>query len=286
MSKGGPGSLKSFFNKRSNEEQADAVEEEILSIIEEGHEQGAIQSDEAEFITNVFEFGDKEARDVMTPRQKMVCIEADMDMQESLDIMIGNNYSRYPVYEEDVDNILGILHIKDAVAAYMRDIHQTAREVVGEPFYIHPTQKITKLFKEMQEGKNHLAVVVDEYGQTEGLVALEDILEVIVGDILDEHDEEENDIMKLAAGEGYIVKGITDLEELEDLFDIRFPEEDIDTVNGFMLYEYGRLPEENDTIQISYQGFMFEALEWEERMVKKVRIRKLPEEHGNQAEEL
>lgn len=274
MAINGPGNLKSFFNKKNNEDQADAVEEEILSIIEEGHEQGAIQPDEAELITNVFEFGDKEARDVMTPRQRMVCIEADMDMQESLEIMLANNYSRYPVFEEDVDNILGILHIKDAVAAYMQDARQNVREVVSEPFYIHPTQKISKLFNDMQASKNHMAIVVDEYGQTEGIVAMEDILEVIVGDILDEHDEEEIDIMKIAAGDGYIVKGSTNLEELEDLFDITFPEEDIDTVNGFMLYEYGRLPEAQDIIQISYQGFLFEALEREDRMIKKVRIRK------------
>ena len=272
MAINGPGNLKSFFNKKNNEDQADAVEEEILSIIEEGHEQGAIQPDEAELITNVFEFGDKEARDVMTPRQRMVCIEA--DMQESLEIMLANNYSRYPVFEEDVDNILGILHIKDAVAAYMQDARQNVREVVSEPFYIHPTQKISKLFNDMQASKNHMAIVVDEYGQTEGIVAMEDILEVIVGDILDEHDEEEIDIMKIAAGDGYIVKGSTNLEELEDLFDITFPEEDIDTVNGFMLYEYGRLPEAQDIIQISYQGFLFEALEREDRMIKKVRIRK------------
>jgi putative hemolysin len=192
--------------------------------------------------------------------------------------MMENNYSRYPVYEEDVDNILGVLHIKDAVAAYMQDTRQTAREVLSEAFYVHPTQKITKLFKEMQESKNHMAIVVDEYGQTEGVVALEDILEVIVGDILDEHDEEEVDIHKLAAEEGYIVNGTTELEELEELFEITFPEEDIDTVNGFMLYEFGRLPEEQEPIEILYQGFLFQALEREDRMIKKVRIRKLPEE--------
>ncbi|MDE6624843.1 MAG: hemolysin family protein [Lachnospiraceae bacterium] len=282
MTKGVPGRFKFFFGRKNNGDQAEAVEEEILSIIEEGHEQGAIQSDEAEFISNVFEFGDKEAKDIMTPRQKMVCIEANMDMQESLDIMIENNYSRYPVYEEDIDNILGTLHIKDAMAAYMQDVHQTAGEVTGEPFYIHPTQKITKLLKEMQESKNHLAIVVDEYGQTEGVVALEDIIEVIVGDILDEHDKEENDILKLAAGEGYIVRGTTDLEELEDLFDIEFPDEDIDTVNGFMLYEYGRLPEGDDRVRILYQGFLFEAIERDDRMITRVRIRKLPEEQENE----
>lgn len=281
MALNGPRRLKALFSKKRSEEQAEAVEEEILSIIEEGQEQGTFQTDEAEMITNMFEFRDKEAKDVMTPRQKMVCIESEMDMQEALDIMLDNNYSRYPVYEDDLDNLLGILHMKDAIAAYMRDARQKVKDVVSEPFYIHPTQKIGKLFNQMQAAKNHLAIVVDEYGQTEGLVAMEDILEVIVGDIFDEHDEEENDIMKMAVGEGYIVKGSTNLEELEDMFDIEFPEEDIDTVNGFMLYEFGRLPEEKDRIQISYQGFLFEALEWKERMIQKVRIRKIPELDAN-----
>lgn len=277
MSVGGPLGFKGLFAKKTSEEQADAVEEEIMSIIEEGHEQGAIESDEAEFISNVFEFGDKDVRDILTPRQKMVCISSDLDMQETIDFMINNKYSRYPVYEEDVDNIVGMLHIKDAVAAYMQDPKQCVYEVVSVPMFIHPTQKISKLLKEMQDSKNHLAIVVDEYGQTEGLVALEDIIEVLVGDILDEHDEEENDIMRLATGNGYIVNGTTKLDELEDLFHIEFPEEDIDTVNGFMLCQNGRLPGEQEVVQITYQGFLFEALEYDERMITKVRIRKLPE---------
>lgn len=277
MAIGGPGSLKALFNKKNGEDQAEAVEEEIRSIIEEGHEQGAIETDEAEMISNVFEFGDKEARDVMTPRQKIVGIESDVDITEALDIMLENSYSRYPIYEEDMDNIIGVLHIKEAVAAYLQDPHQIVRELGGEPFYIHPTQKISKLFNEMQANKIHMAFVVDEYGQTEGIVALEDILEVIVGDILDEHDEEETDIRKLAEGQGYIVNGSTELEELEDLFGITFPDEDIDTVNGFMLYELGHLPEDKESIQITYQGFVFIAIARQGRMISKVRIRKVPE---------
>lgn len=276
------GGLKALLGKRNSDE---AVEEEIMSIVEEGHEQGAIESEEAEFISNVFEFGDKEARDIMTPRQKIVCIDSELDMQETMDFMTTNKYSRYPVYEDDVDNIVGVLHLKDAVAAYMKEPKKKVSEVVSEPFYVHPTQKISKLLKEMQESKNHLAIVVDEYGQTEGLVALEDIIEVIVGDILDEHDEEENDIMKLAAGNGYIVNGSANLEELEDLFQISFPEEDIGTVNGFLLYLYGKLPEQQDKIAISYEGFLFEAMEYKEHMISKVRIRKLPESAKEETEE-
>ncbi len=283
MAISGPGSFKSFFNKKNNEDATDAVEEEILSIIEEGHEQGMIMPDEAELISNVFEFGDKEAKDVMSPRQKIVGIEADTSIDEALDIMLENSFSRYPIYEEDVDNIVAILHIKEAVKAYLTDEKQSVRNVGSEPYYIHPTRKISKLFNEMRANKAHMAIVVDEYGQTEGIVAMEDLLEVIVGDILDEHDEEEVDIMKLAVGDGYIVKGSTDLEELEDLFDITFPDEDIDTVNGFILYELGRLPAENEKIDILYQGFSFEAIERDDKMVKKVRIRKT--EHAKEEKE-
>ena len=270
------GTLKGLFGKKNSEEQAEAVEEEIRSIIEEGHEQGAIQTDEAEMISNVFEFGDKQVRDVCSPRQKILGIEADTDINEALQIMLENSYSRYPIYEENIDNIIGVLHIKEAVTAYLEDANQTVRELGSKPYFVHPTQKIRKLFNEMQSSKNHLAIVVDEYGQTEGLIALEDILEVLVGDIWDEHDEQEVDIMKMATGEGYIVNGSTKLEELEDLFDIEFPEKDIDTVNGFMLYELGKLPENEEHIQIDYNGFSFVAIRMEAHMITKVRIRKLP----------
>ncbi len=270
----GSGGWKALFGKKNSEEPADAVEEEILSIIEEGHEQGMIQPDEAELISNVFEFGDKEARDVMTPRQEIIGIEENTDMREALEMMIENQYSRYPVYGEDLDNIVGIIHIKDAVKAYLSDPDQMVGEFVISPFCIHPTQKISKLFNKMQASKNHMAIVIDEYGQTEGIVTMEDILEVIVGDILDEHDEEKHDITKAAYEDGYIVNGSTKLEELEDLFGLEFPKEDIDTVNGFMLYEYGRLPEDQEMVRISYQGFLFEAMEQEGRMIRKVRILK------------
>ena len=273
----GPGGFKSLFSRKNKDDNNDTVEV-IRSIIEEGNEQGAIEPDEAEMISNVIEFGDKEVRDVMNPRQKIVGLEADIEVAEALEFMLENSYSRYPIYEEDVDNIIGVVHIKEAVSAYLANPYQSVREIDSKPYYTHPTQKIRKLFNEMRNHKIHLAIVVDEYGQTEGLVAMEDLLEVIVGDILDEHDEEEKDIMKAAIGEGYIVKGSTDLEELEDLFSIEFPDEDIDTVNGFMLYELGRLPQEFEKIHIVYQGFSFDALERDDRMIKKVRIRKLTED--------
>jgi len=164
------------------------VEEEIKSMVTEGHEQGVILEDEAEMINNIFEFGDKEARDVMTPRQKIVGMDLSLSLEEAMGIMLENGFSRYPLYQDDLDTIIGVLHLKDAMKYYIRDKEVPLKEIGREAFFVHPTQNIRKLLKDMQVKKVHMAVVVDEYGQTEGIVAMEDILEEIVGNILDEYD--------------------------------------------------------------------------------------------------
>ena len=271
------GALKNLFGKKNSEEQADAVEEEILSIIEEGHEQGAIQTDEAEMISNVFEFGDKQVRDVCSPRQKILGIEADNDINEALQIMLDNSYSRYPIYEENIDNIIGVLHIKEAVAAYLENANQTVRDLGSEPYFVHPTQNIQKLLKDMQTKKVHMAIVVDEYGQTEGIVAMEDILEEIVGNILDEHDEEEHNIIRLGKPDSFLMRGMSRLEEIAELLEIEFPDEDIDTLNGFILYELGRLPIEGEEINVVYQGYTFHPIDIHDKMVVQVKVTKNPE---------
>lgn len=271
---GGPNRFKHFFfkGKKVDEEK---VEEEILSMVEEGHEQGAILSDEAEMISNIFEFGDKEAKDVMTSRQMIVGIEATTTVEEAMTFMLDNNYSRYPIYEGDIDSIIGILHLKDAMIAYMKDEKEIVKSLGREPFYITPTKSISTLFSEMQTNKVHMAVVVDEYGQTEGIVAMEDILEVIVGNIFDEYDEVQHDIIKLGDENSYLVKGMTRLDELGEILDIDFPDEDIDTVNGFMLYQLGRLPMEHENIDIVFQGYSFKPIDIHDKMIIQVKITRL-----------
>lgn len=284
MTKAGPSRLFRIFsrNKASYEEQ---VEEEIKSMVTEGHEQGVILEDEAEMINNIFEFGDKEARDVMSPRQKIEGIDASLSLEEAMNIMLEQGFSRYPLYQEDLDNIIGVLHLKDAMRYYMRDKEVQLANIAREPFFVHPTQNIQKLLNDMQQKKIHMAIVVDEYGQTEGIVAMEDILEEIVGNILDEYDEEEHDIIRLGQENSYLMRGMARLDEVAEVLDIEFPDEDIDTLNGFLLYELGRLPMDEEEINIVYQGYSFHSIDIHDKMIAQVKVVQVKESQDSESDD-
>ncbi|MBP3621005.1 MAG: HlyC/CorC family transporter [Lachnospiraceae bacterium] len=269
MSQSGPSSFKKLFSKKVDEEK---VEEEILSMVEEGHEQGVIEETEVEMISNIFEFSDMDAKDIMTNRQKIIAMENTLLVDEALEFVLANSYSRYPVYEEDIDNIIGVIHLKDLVATYMNNPKTSITEVMEEPIFIHPTFNISKLLSKMQKEKIHMSVVVDEYGQTEGIVCMEDIIEEIVGNIFDEHDEEEEADIKRVNEDEYIVEGGASLKDLEDTIDVDFPDEDFETLNGFLLYKLGRLPMEDEKIKISYEGYDFIPLEICDKMITLVKI--------------
>ena len=231
-----------------------------------------------ELINNIFEFGDKEAKDIMTPRQKIVAVENTQTVEQALQLAVENNFSRYPVYEEDLDNIIGLVHIKDLIAVYMKDPKTPVAGMVDKAIVTHPTKDVSELLQRMQREKIHMAVVVDEYGQTEGIVTMEDILEEIVGNILDEHDEEQPEEIQKQSEDEYLVDGGATLEDLEDLLGIEFPDEDFETVNGFLLYEHGRLPEEGESFKIEYQGYEFIPVKIEDNRIITVKITKLKEE--------
>ena len=161
---------------------------------------------------------------------------------------------------------------------YMKDREAPIETIAREANYVHPTQNISKLFKKMQSEKIHMEVVIDEYGQTEGIVAMEDILEVIVGNILDEYDEEEHEIVRLGDNNSYLIRGMARLDEIEELLDIEFPDEDIDTLNGFILYQLGRLPKEEENIDIIYQGYSFKPIDIHDKMIVQVKVTKYVEE--------
>lgn len=255
------------------------TEAEILTMVNEGHEQGVIEADEAEMITNIFEFGDKEAMDIMTHRSHILAIDGNMTLEEAVAFMLHENNSRYPVYDGDIDNIIGVVHVKDALKEYgnrakldepVKDISQVMYEAVLIP----ETRNINDLFKLMQKKKVHMVIVVDEYGQTAGLVTMEDILEEIVGNILDEHDEDEEQI--LAKGDDtYIADGMTLLEDLEERLDIKFDVEDIYTLNGFLIYKSGSIPDEGQIgNEIEYEGYIFKILSVENKVIGTVGIKK------------
>lgn len=271
-----------LFGMNGKQDEIDVTEEEIISMVNEGHEQGLIQASEAEMISNIFEFGDKEAQDIMTHRKNVVAIDADTPLKDVISFMLEGKNSRYPVYEENIDHIVGILHLKDAMRFHgsvdKQDI--PLRELEGlmrEPVFVPKTKNIDELFREMQAGKLQMVIVVDEYGQTDGLVAMEDILEEIVGNILDEYDVE-SEYIEEKGNDEYIIEGKTPLEELEERFEISFDDEEFETLNGFLISRLDKIPEPNEQFDVDYKGYNFKILSVENKMIQSVLVTKLPEE--------
>lgn len=259
------------------------TEEEIITMVNEGHEQGVILASEAEMITNIFEFGDKESQDIMTHRKNINAIDGNITIEEALEIILNGLNSRVPVYDKDIDNIIGVLHFRDLVKIYSdtskrsNTLIDLKDEVLMEANFVPETRNINTLFKSMQTKKTHMIIVVDEYGQTSGVLTMEDILEEIVGNIMDEHDEEEVLIIH-EEDDSYIMSGSAMLDDIEDLLDIEFVDEDFDTLNGFMTSCLGKLPEEGEEFEVEYNGYNFKIVEVENRMIKKVNVKKADEE--------
>lgn len=268
------GDMKRIDFSKFKEEEENEYEEEIMNIAQEGHEQGVILADEAEMISNIFEFGEKDVKDIMRFRQKIVGIEAELPLKEAVDFMIRQHYTRYPVYEEDIDHIVGIIHFRDAVKCLLKQPGLSVREVMREPFYVHEAMDIHELLTEMKTSKVHLAVVLDEFGQTAGLVSMEDILETIVGDILDEYDVEEKEIVKLPGSNCYIATGLIRLDDLEEVLDITFDTEEFEILNGFLINELGHLPEEGEKVCVHFKGYVFSTSEQKDNVLRQIRIEK------------
>jgi putative hemolysin len=269
--------LKKAFLKKVKSDKV--TEEEIIDMVNEGHESGVLKENEAEMINNIFEFGEKQAHDIMTHRKSIVAINCNVTVEEAFQFILDENFSRYPVYEDSIDNVIGILHIRDLLKVYVdesmrsKKLLEIKEQVLFEAYCIPETRNISVLFKEMQAEKVHIAIVVDEYGQTTGIVTMEDILEEIVGNILDEYDDEQELISKQPDGT-YIIKGQTTLEEIEDILDIKFDCEDIDTINGYLIYKLGKIPEDNEQFETECEGYIFQVLSVENKMISLVKVRK------------
>ena len=275
------GAILRLFGIKDHLGEADVTEEEIIHMVNEGHEQGVIQASEAEMITNIFEFGDKEAQDIMTHRNNVIAIDADMVLGDAITFMLKGKNSRYPVYEENIDHIIGILHLKDAMRFHAdgEKMNCPLRELEGllrEACFVPQTKNIDELFREMQADKLQMVIVVDEYGQTDGLLAMEDILEEIVGNILDEYDEDKEYIEEKGNDE-YVIEGKTPLEELEECFGISFEDEEFDTMNGFLISRMDRIPEPDEQFDVDYKGYNFKILSVENKMIQSVLVTRLAE---------
>lgn len=254
-------------------------ENEIISMVNEGHEQGVLETDEATMINNIFEFGDKDAGEIMINRSNILAIDKKMLFHEALNFMLSNRNSRYPVYDENLDNIVGILYLKDAMRFHAKDESLEApicdiKGLIRKAMFIPETMNINDLFKTMQSKKTQMAIVIDEYGQTVGLISMEDILEEIVGNILDEYDEEEKHIRKVGK-DSYIVDGFTPLSDIEKVIPVKFETEDFETLNGFMISKLDRLPEKSEKFSVALGDYSFSIIKVENRNISKVSVKKI-----------
>lgn len=274
-----------------NPSGSDEYEEEIISMVNEGHEQGVIQESQAQMIQNIFEFTDKEAQDVMTHRRNITAIDGTMNLRDALTFMLDDTHSRFPVYLDNLDNIIGILFLKDAMRWHTRDQHayddwqiKDVPNLLRKAVFIPETRNISQLFKNMQMRKLQMVIVADEYGQTAGLVAMEDILEEIVGNIQDEYDNDETMIEKLSDGD-YLISGLAPLDEVGKMLGLPLDDVDFETLNGYLISKLDKIPSDDDRSEIIADGYSFRILSVANKTIERVRVHRLPEEKEEQNEE-
>lgn len=260
----------------SREMEDKVTEEDIVSMVNEGHENGVLLASEAEMITNIFEFDDKEVRDIMTHRTNIVAVDGNITLREAVTFMLPENYSRFPVYVDDIDNIIGIIHLKDTMIFHEQENYDDKKltdieGLIRQVEFIPETRNINVVFKDMQREKLHMQIVIDEYGQTSGIVAMEDILEEIVGNIQDEYDEEEENIVEKEENV-YVVNGMTPLEELDDALGIKLENDDYDTVNGYLTSRLDRILSEGEHPTLEIDGVIYRVLEVHNKMISKVQL--------------
>ncbi len=269
-------------------DENDVTEEEIKSMVSEGQEQGVLQDSEADMISNIFEFSDKQAQDIMTNRKAMVCIDGNTTLAEAVEFMLEKNNSRFPVYLDNIDHIIGILHIRDAMKKWSEHIDddtplRKTRGLLRAPKNVPETRNIDTLFHEMQKSKTQMVIVIDEYGQTAGLVSMEDIIEEIVGNIMDEYDEEEAYIEATSNEDEFIIEGKTPLEDLEERFGISFENAQFETVNGLLISKLDKIPEEGEDFTAEIEGFSFKILSVKNHMIQSVLVKRLHKEEVSEA---
>ena len=246
------------------------TEEELKAMVNVSHEEGVLEIEEREIINNVFQFGDMQAKEAMIQRLDMVAVNIEDSYDEIIELFKSEKLSRLPVYQESIDDIVGILNIKDIIFLSDEEIQNfNIKNYVREAFFTYEFKKITQLLEEMKKEKSQMAIVVDEYGGTAGLLTIEDLVEVIVGDIDDEYDEEEEEIVKVSDNE-YLVEGSTKISDVNEQIGINFESDEFDSIGGFIIGYLKRIPEENELIEVGNVKFSVESIDKNRR--NKIRI--------------
>lgn len=254
-----------------NKKGKSMTENELLTIIDVSHEEGVIESEEKEMMTNVVDFGDALAKDVMVPRIDIVFTSVDTPYDELIRLFREEKYSRIPVYEDSKDNVIGIVNLKDVFCYQGAPEAFVLRNILREPFFTYEYQKTSDLMLQLREQSNNIAIVLDEYGATSGLITLEDLLEEIVGEIRDEYDEEEEDVIKKLSDHEYIVDGSTKLDDINDELGTKFESDDYDSIAGHVINLLEHIPTAGESITTE-EGIQLVVDSMEKNRIDKIHI--------------
>lgn len=264
-----------IFGMNSDDLEEKVSREEIRSLVEAGEEHGVINEIEREMINSIFDFDDKQAEEVMTPRTEVYLIDINRPLESYINELLDEKYSRIPIYEGDLDNIIGILYMKDFLAeAYRVGFeHIDIRKIMHKPYFVPERKNIDQLFKELQKSNNHMAILIDEYGGFSGIVTIEDLIEEIMGEINDEYDEDEL-VIKKVDPQTFIVSGLTSIKELNEVLNLDFDEdsEDYDTLGGLIIKLIGYIPTNQEEKVIEYRNVVLKVEKVKEKRIDKVKV--------------
>lgn len=257
------------------------TEEEIRMMVDVGGNSGSIDETEKEMINNIFEFDNKSAGYIATHRKDIFAIPLNSSIDDIIDAITSKKYSRIPVYNENIDDIVGILHIKDVIK-YIIDIKNLSninnfniQHILMKPYFVPFSKKIDELFDDMRKKKVHMSIVIDEYGGTAGIVTMEDLLEEIVGNIFDEYDIDEDEDIKILNENSFLIKGSANLEDIEEFLNTSFDKDDnYDTLSGFIISLIGRIPHKNEMLSITHKGFLFKILSINDNRIQTIKVTK------------
>ena len=263
------------------------LKNKLIQIVGEAVSGGVIDKDEADMILNVMSFGNTDAADIMIHRNDVTAFRDEETLRDCADAMLSGPYSRYPVYSDDLDNITGIIHLKDVLKYYMSHRDESERPIgkiyglIRKPAFIQETRSIDNIFRYMRQNKVHMVIVVDEYGQTSGIITMEDIIEEIVGNILDEYDSDENYVER---GFNYLIMdGMTPLEEAEKELHIEISDDRYETLNGYITSLLDHVPG-NDDKEVYDDSYIYKILNVRNNTVGKVRVEKLKKKNTDRKE--
>ncbi|MBP5835913.1 hemolysin family protein [Candidatus Phytoplasma meliae] len=266
-----------MFRINPHKNNVQLSEDELRLILASSYRKGVIDKNENKMIQNIFEFDHTIISEVMRHRTEVIALNVKVNKDEMLEIIKTEKYTRFPVYENNIDNIIGIIHVKD-VFKYLMFSNKSQvfniKNFIQKPYFVPESKNTSELFREMQLMKTHMAIVIDEYGGTAGIVTFEDLIEEILGEISDEYDKDEEMMIKEISSNEYIANGFSNLEEIAEVIKIDFDTENYDTLSGFLIGQLGRFPQKDEKIKINYKGYQFETLQYKDKVISKIKISK------------